>query len=44
MSVSFWELQADLFDLYLLGLDQEEVDGYICFYWETYQPEIIGEC
>ncbi len=37
MNISYLELQADIHDLYSLGLEEEEVDGYICFFFDNYQ-------
>lgn len=31
---SQFEIQSEIHELRELGLDSEEIDGYICFFWD----------
>ena len=36
MDTALFELQVDIIELQLLGLDVEEIDGYLCLFIDTY--------
>lgn len=38
MNSALMDLVVDLWELRELGLEQVEIDGYICFYIDSYEP------